>query len=164
MTSRATFALLTTALLGYTSPALASGSALGLKAVNATSIHDGHASPHFGVGLFFEHAVVEHVLDLELSASLLSSDGAAVPVELLAKVPFSVTESLTLFVGAGPLAILAVPNVGETGVHFGFSATAGGALWLDHDFGLMMSASFAGVVDHGLVPEIGGAAGVLVRL
>ncbi len=164
MTSRATFALLTAALLAYTSPALASGSALGIKAVNATSIHDGHASPHFGVGLFFEHAVIEHALELELSTSLLSTDGAMVPVELLARVPFSLTESFSLFVGAGPLAVFALPNEGEANVHFGFSTALGGALWVDHDFGLMLSANFAGLFDHGFVPEVGGAAGVMVRL
>jgi hypothetical protein len=164
MSPRGLIAPISCLLLAAGAPAFASGSALGLKAINTTSIHDGHPSPHFGAGIFLEQSLIDHALELELSTSLLSNRGVVVPVELLAKVPFYLTESLTLSVGAGPLAAVSIPNAEPVSVHFGFVASAGATFWVTERMALMLAASVGGVIDAGLVPEIGGAAGVVMRL
>lgn len=158
---------------------------IGVKFLALNAFHDGHAQGHLGLGLSYERSVIEHLLEVEVSASVLPE--TAVPIDILLKVPVHVGESIVLFAGIGPLiaidlkkhddhddhdghdearahtAAAASEDHDESRLHFGVASALGAYYWFSKTFGLLAQANLNVVAEDGAVFEAGGVAGLAAR-
>ena len=108
---------------------------------------------HGGVGAFVEYSLIHEVLEVELGVHLFpGADASALPIDLLFKHPFELSERIHPFVGLGPTI---VPRFGSAGgkTLFGGVVEAGSYFWLTHHVGLLAQVAYnllggAGEVVH----------------
>lgn len=126
----------------------------GLKGTYQLGIAHGATHHPGGVGLFFEGSVVHHWLELELAAGY-RTDGHmhAIPIELVAKLPFYPHPRVNPFVGLGPLLSIVTVD-GETGVFGGGTALVGSYFWMSEHWGLVAEVGYGLVYEHGLAHEV----------
>lgn len=128
----------------------------GLKSSSVTT----GAGTHVGGGGFVEYAVDHEWLEVELSVQAFGEHGdVLLPVEMVLKKPFHLTDAVHPFVGAGPM--VAVLFAGENAAHFGGLVTGGTYVWFSDHLGLLAAGTYGVVSDRALVHEVGGSLGLV---
>ena len=120
---------------------------------------DDEAEAAYGGGVMIEWEAQEHV-SLAFNVRVLSAGHAVeLPMDLLVKVPFHVTQWFHPFFAVGPTVIPIVS--GGSGTHFGGAAVAGADLWVSDHVGLVAEVAYNAISNHGLQNEAGGNLGVI---
>ena len=136
---------------------------MGVKGVEFSHVEDGHSSLGSGVGAFYERAVIEGWLDVELSLIGAQVDEhRVVPVDLLAKKPFEINHSFTAYVGGGGT-ITVEEREASTDTEFGVALIAGVYLWPSEHWGIDVEVDYKYMVGPGNAREVELAAGPVVR-
>ena len=88
------------------------------------AVGQGDLHPHFGAGIFGEISAVPNWLEIELAIkALATADGALIPIDVLFKIPFHLTNTIHPFIGLGPT--LVIVAAGDIAVHFGLAVAVG---------------------------------------
>lgn len=120
-----------------------------------------------GGGIFAEYTVVPNWLAIELDVRLLAAHegtefGGELPIDLLLKKPFELSEMLEAYIGIGATV---VPNLHGGDHNAGIASVVGGYYWLsDHfalnaelDYNLLLAAPV-------VVQEVGASIGVALGI
>ena len=159
----AAFALLTFCALP---PARAEHSAehrhhLIAKAIGMALMHHGESAGEGGGSLAYEYEVFAHRLELELSAGLLRGAHATeLPIELIVKTPFHLSDTFVPFIGLGPEILVELGHA----TYVGATATAGTSVWVSEHLGLVMSFDYTVFPHEGSNHELKGSLGVTWRI
>ena len=125
------------------------------------SEHEG--AQRLGVGLFAEVSLVPHWLELELATRLMAGPGVVeLPVELLAKLPFALAKTWTVYLGAGPVLVPAfVSEAGESAahVHVGVSAVLQSYWWFAPQAAAIVELGYGGIAESHFAHELTGSVG-----
>lgn len=123
---------------------------------------EGIAHRRTGVAALYEHPFIPHWLEGEISVgAVLGEHGVFIPVELLLKIPFQLTQRWELYAGAGPAMLV---DLDHEEAYFGAVVSVGSFLWLSEHFGLLFEIDYIPLYEHGAVHEIEGAVGVAWRI
>jgi hypothetical protein len=153
---------------------------IGVKAVNLNAVHDAepaegeeHAveeaeteteiSPHFGVALFYERAILHHLVELELNGMFVNlDDGFTVPVEGVVKLVLGDSQGTVVpFIGVGPGVQFVRAEHNET--FFQVVAVAGAYVWFTDQVGLDIELDYGMVFEEHIVHEFGPSIGPVFR-
>lgn len=135
--------------------------AAGVKGGYLAGFAHGEVAHSGGGGAFVEWTAVQGWLELELGARYLGGHGHLLPIDLLAKKPFHLTDTVHPYLGLGPTFVLAFAD--GTSVHYGLATVAGSYLWLAKHIGLLAELNYNLVYEDGAVHEVGAAAGLAFR-
>ncbi len=116
---------------------------------------------HFGGGGgFFEVLLIPHWLEIELCVRALgNSHGVILPIDVLLKIPFHVSEVFHPFVGLGPTA---VPSfLGKNEIFFGGVVALGSYFWVSNSWAIAAELNYNLIYEHGVVNEVGVNAGIV---
>jgi len=116
-----------------------------------------------GPGVQFERAILHHLLEVELSASLLFGHGEIIPIDLLLKKPLHLTNSIDLYLGLGPSLTFIFPENSKSEIHPGVIGTLGTYMWFWGDVGVELELGYGVVFAEDLVHEVSAATGFLYR-
>lgn len=132
---------------------------VGFKISELTSLGHEETTHLAGGGAFFEIPILHHALEIEGAARVLGGGhGPVLPLDVLIKKPFHVSDSLIPFIGVGPTAVVVFH--GGTTAHFGGAASLGTSYWFTPQAGLVVEANYNAISEGGLVHEIGGNVGM----
>jgi len=129
----------------------------------ATEYELGGGSFHSGRNAMVEWDIIENWQELEVAASLLAGDkGVEVPIDLIVKKPFRLTQSVELMLGIGPeLVRLSTPAKKTT--YVGGQAAIDFMFWPSHRFGLWVEPTYDLVFQNTTLSHgIGSMGGLLV--
>jgi hypothetical protein len=116
----------------------------------------------YGGGAEFEVVVIPRWLEVTLVVRGLAAEGgAAMPIDLLAKMPFHVNHWFHPFVGIGPAVVPVFLPEGAS-VGFGFAAVAGADFWITPRFGVFAEVNYNLVYNRAIANEVGGSVGPIV--
>lgn len=129
------------------------GGAIELEVVGGTA--------HPGANISVEWDAVEHWLELEVGASILTADGGIqVPVDLLVKKPFKLARRAEFMIGVGP-EVIQVTGTGS-GTYFGGQVALDFMFWpWERHVGLWVGTEYDLVFHDGASSGIGGTGGML---
>ncbi len=130
----------------------------GLKGSYLAGFAHGELHHQGGGGLFFEASVIHHWLELELGARIMTDGhGALLPLDLLAKMPFHLSDTIHPFLGIGPTVIFNF----DGDLFFGGVLAGGSYFWFAHSWALVVEANYNLIYEHGVVNELGLNAGIV---
>lgn len=94
------------------------------------------------------------------AAALLGERSTVFPIDLLLKKTLRVAPRVGFSIGLGPTVAIVVHEEQPTSHVFGGAANAGFLLWLDHDFGILVEATYELRFEDEPIHDIEGAVGV----
>ena len=128
----------------------------------ATEYELGNGSFHSGANVMVEWDAIENWLELEVATSLLAADkGIELPVDLIVKKPFRLTQSVELMLGVGP-ELVRISTPARKTTYAGGQIAVDFMLWPSHRFGLWVEPTYDLVFRHTLSHGIGSTGGLLV--
>ncbi|MDJ0762869.1 MAG: hypothetical protein QNJ97_07745 [Myxococcota bacterium] len=130
----------------------------GAKGTFLASFVDGETHLFGGGGLFFEVALGP--VELELCARVLGNGhGVILPVDLLLKLPFHLTQTIHPFVGLGPT--LVPVFLEENALHVGLATAIGSYFWISNAWALALEVNYNLVFEGHLAHEVMANVGVV---
>ncbi len=136
---------------------------VGLKGMEVNHLEGGHNEIGSGIGIFYEHALIERWLELEICAIRAQVHGQLeVPFDLVAKVPIELTHSVTAFVGGGTTLTFEEEEDGWS-THYGVVLVAGLYVWPSEHWGLDIEVDYKHLAGSGNSHEVELAAGPAYR-
>lgn len=133
---------------------------IGLKGSVCLTVHDTHYGDTFGGGkLFAERVIIEHWLEIEASAGVLTTaDKHVYPVDLVLKVPFYPAEDIMLALGVGPVMAYCHEEI-----FWGAILLFDSYFWISHHIGLIAELGYGIIAEHGALNEFQANVGVAYR-